>query len=45
MEMLQCNVINWELKEVEGGLEVNMKLQRINHQLATTFIPMQCEKN
>ena len=43
LEMLQYNVINWELKEVEGGLEVMMTMQRrFNHHLATTFIPTFC---
>ena len=43
VEMLQYNVINWEMKEVEEGLEVLMTLQRrYNHHLATTFIPTFC---
>ena len=43
VEMLQYSVINWEMEEVEGGLEVMMTLQRrFNHHLATTFIPTFC---
>ena len=43
VEMLQYNVINWEIKELEEGLEVMMTLQRrFNHHLATTFIPTFC---
>ena len=43
VEMLQYSVINWEMEEVEGGLEVMMTLQRrFNHHLATTFIPTSC---
>ena len=43
VEMLQYNVIHWEMREVEDGLEVMMTLQRrFNHHLATTFVPTFC---
>ena len=38
--MMQYNVVSWDIKEVDEGLEVKVTLQRrFNHHLATTFIP------
>ena len=43
VQMLQYNIINWEMEEVEGGLKIVFKLQRrIHHHLFTTFIPTFC---
>jgi len=40
LEMMQYNVVSWDIKEVDEGLEVKVTLQRrFNHHLATTFIP------
>ena len=41
--MLQYSVINWEMEEVVGGLEVMITLQRrFHHHMATTFVPTFC---
>ena len=43
VQMLQYNIINWEMEEMEGGLKIVFKLQRrIHHHLFTTFIPTFC---
>jgi len=43
LEMMQYNVVSWDIKEVDKGLEVEVTLQRrFNHHLATTFIPTFC---
>ena len=43
VQLLQYNIITWEMKEEEGGLVIVFKLQRrILHHLFTTFIPTFC---
>ena len=41
--MMQYNVVDWDMKESQNGVEISLTLKRnYNHHLATTFIPTFC---